>query len=637
MRNFDASPIDPRGRKDPTTNRLGVIAAILAGFWLLFWARACQVQVLNAKQFQERAQQQSQDRNILQPERGRIYDRNGEILADVYMREDTLPHKPGQRIVVKRNYERIYPWGSLGANLIGRVYSQDGHGQMGIEKALDKILYGQEGWRYQQRDARGRQLYGYALNESAPIPGRDAILTMDRRIQEIAEQALLKGVEAMKAKRGNVVVMDPHSGDVLAMATWPSFDPNNASTYSDERARNDAIQKVYEPGSTIKIITAAAALEEKKVKPEDWFNGEGGRWVIAGRPLNDHHPYQNLTFRQAFTVSSNIVFAKVGMAVGERNLFRYLRNFGFGMRTGIELIGEEGGRVHDINQWSQRTLATLAYGYELSVTPLQMAMAYSAIANGGDLLRPRIVLGWKDLNGSFVPDSTPNKLRRVISPETAHLLQDMARDVVEAEDGTATNLRSNVVPVGGKTGTAKVYDPKFGGYVEGAYNCSFAGFVPAQNPRYVIVVVVDEPQTSKYGGTAAGPIFKDIAENLYRSPTLAMARAKSNPSTPALEVPQVRGQSQASGIQTLRSAGLSLDITGEGPTILAQIPSAGTGLHKGDTVKIWLGGDGKIPNLTGLPAAQAKAILKQLGLNPPKLGDLNTKPTPKDQKPGTSV
>jgi cell division protein FtsI (penicillin-binding protein 3) len=350
------------------------------------------------------------------------------------------------------------------------------------------------------------------LAETPPIPGHALTLTIDEVIQYIAEKELEETVNHTRAKGGTVIVLEPQTGAVLALAVSPRFDPNAVAALTPDRWRNRALTDTYEPGSTMKVVVAAAALEEKVMMPSTMLFAENGRMAVANTTIHDHEKMGWITFAQMIQKSSNIGAAKTGMALGESRLHRYLQAFGFGQRTEVDLPGEVNGLLKSPKDWGKRSLASISMGQEIGVTPMQMVTAVAAIANNGVLMKPYVVSEVRDQKGMLIKDVQPQVRRRVVSPETAKTLTTVLEGVVT--NGTGTKAAMPGFRVAGKTGTAQKVDPRTGTYSNSQFIVSFVGFVPADAPRLAMIVVVDEPQGEAWGGTIAAPIFKRVGEQV---------------------------------------------------------------------------------------------------------------------------
>ncbi len=409
--------------------------------------------------------------------------------------------------------KRFYPGGELASQVIGFA-GTDNTGLEGVEAMYDSYMTGRKGYKTIARDAKGREMLAFGSTYIPPVDGYSVVLTVDEVIQHIAEKALGRAIDKHKAKAGVAIVMDPYSGDILAMAVLPSFDLNNFSQAEDEEKRNRAICDYYEPGSVFKVITASACLDTKKVSADDNFFCENGSWYVAGHTLHDHRGHGDMSFAEVIEKSSNIGTVKAAMLLGEENLYRYIKSYGFGAATGIGLPGEINGMVRPLKQWSKYSITAIPMGQEVGVTPLQLAASVSAIANSGELVKPRIVSRIIDSKGETIKEYEPKVIRRVISNETSRQLKGIMKSVVET--GTGTRPRLNNFDAAGKTGTAQKVEPS-GRYSHRDYIASFVGFAPVKNPVITVCVMVDTPRRRGYfGGTVSGPVFKHICDNTLR-------------------------------------------------------------------------------------------------------------------------
>lgn len=407
----------------------------------------------------------------------------------------------------QRESERFYPNGNLAAHVIGFA-DTDNKGLEGMELYYDSILRGKAGRMQVLRDAHQTALQ-VEQDFLPPQDGFDLVLTIDETIQYITERALESAYKKHDAKAASVIVMDVKTGEVLALANQPTYNLDEVYKSNVENRTNRAVSYVYEPGSVFKVVTAAAALEEDLFKEEDKINCENGKYRIANHILTDHHPYGILSFREVIGKSSNIGVTKIAQKIGSAIVYKYGQRFRFGMPTGIDLAGEVSGWLKDPGQWSKTTIGAIPIGYEITVTPLQLVAAITAIANEGVFMRPFVVKYIKDKNDQIIKQFEPQAVDRVISPDTARRLTEILKGVVET--GTGTRAKIEGIEVAGKTGTArKVIDGK---YVQGKYFASFIGFAPADNPRLAMVVVVDQPHPYYFGGTVAAPVFQEIMAN----------------------------------------------------------------------------------------------------------------------------
>lgn len=424
----------------------------------------------------------------------------------------------------KPDAARVYPNGSMLCHVIGFMDGA-GEGVDGIERQMDEYLRGRHGQRYTERDRTGKELVVYRGPERSPTNGHHVRLTIDLNLQNIVETELDAACAQFRPKKAIAILMRPQTGEILALANRPNFDPNEIrqkpSSFVREQAarmKNSAIIDMMEPGSTFKIVTTAAALNERAVRPDTWIFCENGRFNFGGRILHDHGKgYPSLTVHDILMHSSNIGSAKLAMELGEARFYEYIRRFGFGERTGVALPGEIGGLLHPPHKWNKLSITRIPMGHEVAVTPLQTVAAMSVIANGGKLMLPQIVREITDERGNSVMNFAPVEIRQVISAETAKQVTSALKSVVSAK-GTAALAKVSGFTVAGKTGTAQKPDPK-GGYQPGKYIVSFVGYMPADKPEFVALVMFDEANTKpglNYGGQVAAPVFSRIAEKAAR-------------------------------------------------------------------------------------------------------------------------
>ncbi|HEY3382289.1 MAG TPA: penicillin-binding protein [Vicinamibacterales bacterium] len=502
---------------------------------------------------------------------------------------------------------RFYPNRELAAHLLGYV-GVDGNGLSGLEATYDRTVRGRSGMVLVQNDALQ---HTFSRVGDPPVPGATLELTIDEYLQHIAERELQIGVKENNARGGSVVIMDPTTGEILAMANEPTFNPNAFGKAPEDERRNRAVQDVYEPGSTFKIVTASAALDEKVMSPGDMIDTGAGQYAFGSRLIRDTTPHWVLSFVDVIVKSSNIGAAKIGFRIGADRLGRFVRRYGFGTRLSPDFPSENAGIVWDPAKWTDSTLASVSMGYEIGVTPLQMAAAASAVANGGELLQPRVLRAVIEGNRRAV---VPRKvIRRAVTPETAAELTSIMEGVVER--GTAKTAAIEGFTVAGKTGTAgKLVN---GHYSKTDYNSSFVGFVPSRSPVLTIIVVIDSPHGhGYYGGVVSAPVFKRIAEDALRHlavcptinpvpPVLVRhpdgAVRVAGPAVPLtilpppgadasgqIVLPELRGLSGREALRVLARLGLSARLAGDG-IVLEQYPSPGTPLEQGGSCKLGLG------------------------------------------------
>src|SRR6266705_1116836 len=420
-------------------------------------------------------------------------------------------------IYFEHDSTRIYPNGSMLCHVIGFT-DFDHHGIQGVEASMEQYLHGQDGYRFIEHNRAGQEIVPYRGQERPPRDGYQVHLTVDLGLQNIVENEIDAAMAQYSPQKATIILMRPQTGEILAMANRPYFDLNLRSEARPEQMKNRAIIDMMEPGSTFKIVAAAAALNERKVRPDSSIFCENGLWNFGGAALHDHRAFSNLSVREILIKSSNIGAAKLALTVGDQKFYEYIRRFGFGERTGIELPGEINGLIRPPKSWSKISITRIPMGHEIGVTPLQMTVAMATIANGGKLIMPRIVKSITTLEGKTVSSLSPVVLRQVISSETAKEIGDALRGVV-SDNGTAAAAAVPGFIIAGKTGTAQKVNPR-GGYDEGKYVVSFAGYLPADHPEFVGLVVLDDAHTSKpelnYGGLVAGPIFARLAEKAAR-------------------------------------------------------------------------------------------------------------------------
>ena len=587
---------------------LGIIKFITLGcVGVLLW-QTFNIQVVNQDVYKAKTKSMVMDTKNVYADRGRIMDRNSIVFADNY------------RDTANRNldYSRIFLQGKLAAQIVGKV-GYNGTGSMGMERRFDSRLRGNGGFRLSVKDAHQREIYGRSEKVADAEPGKNLVLTIDRNMQEIVEKALKDGVMEFNATSASAVVVDPFTGEILAMASYPTFDPNSKTQGVGRMSKNDIVSMSYEPGSTFKVITAAAALENGVVDTTKVYKDEGRcwRWNTRSEQICDTHIYGDMNMGEAMVQSSNIVFAKIASEVGAERLYRMARNFGFGMRTSEDFEGEESGKLLQPYELTRddRTLKTMGFGHAVSVTPIQMVMAYAAVANGGKLMEPMIVKEWRDADGNLVEKKEPVEVRRVISEKTAAKIRKMLNNVVNS--GTAKRVASKKLPdilFGGKTGTAEKFNQETGRYDRNSQVASFIGLAPVEDTRYVCLVLVDDPQGMHVGGLTAGPIFRRIMEAVYYHPELSPA---------SHNLQHVRldnrcdvdfvGLSARDAKELARKKGCPVVFSGEGNRVVSQRSD----MSAASKISLMLGevSATKMPNLTGLSLKDALEIMGNIRMN----------------------
>jgi len=553
--------------------RCVLVGLFFIALFSLFSFRLVYLQLIKHDQYAGLAAQKNVNKQVIRAERGVIFDANNEILAhnvpvetvvadathlnnveaivDLLSGELKLSaaelseklHSDRRYIVIQRDVPealaaglreklrvqnlrgiyfehdaaRVYPNGSMLCHVIGFT-DFDNRGVAGVEASLEEYLHGEDGYRYVEHNRAGQEIVLYRGQERAARDGYQVHLTIDLHLQSIVEKEIAAAVREYAPRKVTVILMRPQTGEILAMANRPHFDLNRRSDVAPEQMKNRAVADMMEPGSTFKIVAAAAALNERKLGPGSTVFCENGSWNFGGTVLHDHRAFADLSVKDILIKSSNIGAAKLALSVGEQKFYEYIRRFGFGERTGIELPGEIGGLLRSPQSWSKISITRLPMGHEIGVTPLQMTLAMAVIANGGKLVMPRIVKSISTAGGKNVSTLSPMVVREVISPQTARQIGDALRGVV-SDRGTAAAAAVPGFTIAGKTGTAQKVDAG-GGYDKGKYVVSFSGYLPADHPEFVGLVVLDDAQTTKpelnYGGLVAGPIFSRIAEQAAR-------------------------------------------------------------------------------------------------------------------------
>lgn len=678
-----------KSRPDVSSGRVLFVAAFI-GFWMLvISARLVYLQFSQYESLANRARQQQQNSIETSPQRGELLDRQERQLArsvqtvslfldpdgldaatldrnaqqlakSLGLKQTELAKEFHDAAAAKKRFiwiarrldadfankivelklpglqtqlepKRYYPNGSLAAHVLGYV-GLDGKGLGGVEQFYNAKISGEAGHLLVERDANGKPYESY---EIASKPGQTVVLTIDQTIQYQAEQALQAAVQRSRAKSGTVIVLDPRSGEILALANAPTFDPNKVSEAKPETRSNWALQNIYEPGSTFKVVAFSAALEKGLAKVDDHIDCQMGAITVAGRVVHDHHPFGSLTIAEALAKSSNVAAIKLGIRVGDPTMYDYIKRFGFGSKTGIELPGETNGILRKVERWQPSSIGSIAIGQEVGVTPVQMVAAFGALANDGVRVAPHLIREVRDAGGNVVYRAQPEQ-RRVISAETAIALRGMLEGVTL--NGTAKKAQLDGYSAAGKTGTAQKIDPKTKTYSATKFVGSFVGFAPVSNPQVAIIVVIDEPAGAYHGGDVAAPIFREVAEQVLpalnvmpdietKSAPDLIAQANTSPeraakvqeeqaqseeqrkatmptvdsnggrggevvyavaTKKAMLMPDLRGRSVRDVARTCAQLGLQVEARGEG-RVLKQNPSAGTEVSTGQLVYVDFG------------------------------------------------
>ncbi len=578
-------------------SRIGVLAFALAGLFVLALLRLTALVIFDGPRLDSLARSEHTGEAELAAVRGPIVDRFGEPLAlsaetrSVYARParlfasstaservklaallgmtparlEALLMKPAPFVWLRRRiaperarevealgldgvgalseYKRFYPESDLAAAVVG-LAGMDGQGLSGVELQYDRYIRGEPVELTFYHDAYGHPIFDSPLALKSPEPGDRVQLTIDARIQSLAENRLAEEVAASGAKHGTAVVLNPFTGEVLALA--------NVSAHPDpvrDRLHDSAIQDVFEPGSTMKAMLASVALEDHAITPTEMFYCENGAFRVDGRTIHDDSPHGYLDLGRILEVSSNIGASKIAFKLGAERFYRGLRTFGLGRRTGIDLPGEATGILRKPSTWRQIDLANHAFGQGVAVTPMQLAVAYSAIANGGLVVRPYVVESIRDAQGRAVLTHTPQVIDRAIAPAVAHQVNVLLRNVVYGPDGTARRAQVDGFLVAGKTGTAQMVNPVSGRYYQNHFVASFVGFLPANDPRLVILVVLYDVGHGHFGGVVAAPVFSQIALGSARALDIASDAPPAYDTASLLSIDRLLGLSRKSGAQ----------------------------------------------------------------------------------------
>lgn len=544
-------------------SRVLIVIAIVFLVLMILVGRLFNIQVTDHQWYAKIAANQQNKTVTIKAERGLITDRNNEILAytkdDVSLFVDTrmTNKKAKERIAAKfakvfgkkkkhylrllnsankniclekkavkedvmqlsefvvegyfqiEDYSRVYPYGSLASHVLGYV-DRKLAGVSGVEKYFDDKLTGTDGYKLMENDVLGRVVTVNQEFSRKPVPGNTVKLTINKTYQKILETEVQKGLNKFKGKSAVGIILNPNTGEILALTNQPDYDPKHYNIFPSYKRRNRSITDTYEPGSTIKPLTMSILLNEDLTYESEKINTENGVYRVKGATIRDTHEYNYLTSTGIIQHSSNVGIAKLSDRIDEDTFYRYLRNYGFGSLTCVDLPGETPGLLKKPKYYSKISKKFISFGYEISVTPLQLALAYSALVNGGELMQPYVVQQVTDSRGNVVEEFIPKKIRRVVTEKTSDRIKKMMKEVVE--DGTGTEAYIPGVSIGGKTGTSQKLINKR--YSNKEYNSSFVGFFPVENPQILILIVVSSPKIGRYGGKVAAPIFHEVAKRI---------------------------------------------------------------------------------------------------------------------------
>jgi cell division protein FtsI/penicillin-binding protein 2 len=675
--------------------RLRAVAFLGLVAFAVLLARLVQIQIVGHGRYARDARSQQTRRVILEPERGRIFDRHLRPLAENVdlsrisvrpgeirnaaavgdfvreaagakavkkLRQGKARHrvyvrvasqlKPEQELALRTSRlpegihvdpvpGRVYPLDEVARPVLG-VVGNEGHGLEGLEQVFDRELHGKPGWATLYSDGRGTT---YELPRSMvklPESGGSLVTTLDLDAQSVTVMKLREAVATTGAKSGMAIFVDPKTGDILSMATVDGPAAGGAPH------RNRVVADQYEPGSTFKILAGCAAIEEGLFSDQESLWVYQGKIDLGGFTIHDSHPETGwYTLRRGTSHSSNVIYAQVGGRVGAERLYRYARLFGFGQPTRVQLPGEAPGVIREPARWSKRSLATISIGHEVLVTPLQVVMAYAAVANGGMLLRPRIASAIVDEEGEPIREVAVEPVRRVVSEATARKFRGFLRDAVA--EGTGAEAALPWCDVAGKTGTAQKTVEGGKGYGAGRYIASFVGMVPADDPKVVGLVLLDEPRGAYYGGEVAAPVFREIVaawgaqgRGPLEMPTSELVRGGEPPANSDSRVPDVRLLAPGRARELLGREGFDVRVNGDGARVLAQDPAPGESARRGATVSLTLAsatetGGVVMPDLRGLSVREAITHLRALAIPVGRVRGTSGRVVNQSPEPGRAV
>jgi len=643
---------------------------IILGFGVIT-AKLVIVQIVDHGYYADRSVQNVENRHKLHARRGTILDRNNQVLAKdilqysialsakrlknrektirelsrvlnvsrssierrilknssfTYIAHKVLPKKAEQLkelkepgLIFEKRFLRIYPFQDNAAHVLG-FCDMDNKALGGIEFQYNNFLQGKSGWRIYERDGFGEQLPNLDFPGEDPIDGLDLKLSLDIDFQIVVDDELKQAVKSTQAVDGIAILMDPATGEILALSNYPTFDPAQPNLSRNSVLKNRAISDVVEPGSTFKIVTLAAALEILNINlDKDIYFCENGNYRLFGHQFTDYKPYGWLTARRVFEHSSNVGVVKIAEKLKKETIFNYSRNFGFGIPSGIDLPGESVGILNPIKRFSKTTHLFMSFGYEIGVTPLQLLSAYGVLANGGKLMKTRVMLGIQDRDGRSIKNSRPETIRQVVSQEAAEVMTDVLMGVVKEGTGQVAYLPN--LEVAGKTGTAQLYDMEKGTYDSRKHLASFVGYFPATAPRYVLLVMIRQPRGEYYGGLVAAPVFRIIAQRIMSLQPLDQSKyadgRQNYKNLSSVVSPNVVSLESEIAQNILEDAGFDVEIKGEGSFVIKQQE-----IYEDDkivAVELILGDAAKLsqlimPALTGMSLKEALNLLSDINL-----------------------
>ena len=563
IKKYQSLPSDYKGHRGRSL-RIIIVTLLMFICFVMILVKLVVLQIIDHKYYEAKARGNVENLHEIQAKRGTIYDRKDRVLATdillysvaisknrirnksvlksalisnlnisgkeinrklkegpnfVYIAHKVPPqiiekiaHLEEPGIILERKFLRVYPFKVNASHIIG-FCDIDNNALGGIEYQYNSFLKGKEGWSIYQRDALGNQILDLDYAGEDPLDGFNVSLTIDMDYQIVLDDELRNSVESFKATDGIAILMDPNTGEILALANYPFFDPNKPNHYLSHFLKNRAVTDVFEPGSTFKIITLAAALEQLQIKiDKDIYFCENGRYKIYDQYVTDYKKFGWLTARRIFENSSNIGTIKIAEKLKKEILYKYIRNFGFGMPTGIDLPGESNGLLSPLKKFTKGTHRYISIGYEIGVTPIQLINAYAVLANNGKLMTPFMMKSISSNNGRIIEEKNPEIIRDVLSSETTQIMTDVLNGVVQNGTGKAALLDG--IKIAGKTGTAQLYDAQSGKHQSNKHLASFIGFFPSNDPQFVLLVMIRHPKGEYYGGLVAAPVFRKIAKRI---------------------------------------------------------------------------------------------------------------------------
>ncbi len=653
--------------------RRGFIFLLIFSCFVMLGVKLVHVQIVKHDYYEEKRRQNMENRHVVPARRGTIMDRKGRVLAKdvllysvavsgkwlknrsaalellnaslqiprsvlesklhsnqdfVFLAHKMLPSQvkkikesknPG--IILEKRFLRVYPYKFNAAQVLG-FCDVDNNPLGGIEYQYNDFLQGKPGWMILQKDALGTQLPDLDYPGEESIDGLDITLTLDIDYQTILDDELKRAVEKCDAQDGIAILMNPRSGEILALSNYPFFDPERPSQYPPATLKNRAVSDAFEPGSTFKIVTLATALEHLNLNLDrEIFFCENGNYRLFTHTFRDYTKYSWLTARRIFENSSNIGVVKIAEKLKREILFKYIRNFGFGMPTGVDLPGESAGILSSVDKFSKTTHLFLSFGYEIGVTPLQLLSAYAAVANGGKLMKPYTLKSISGYSGKPSSENRGEIIRRVISEETAGLMTGVLEGVVDRGTGKEAALEN--VSIAGKTGTAQLYDMEKATHSSRRHLASFVGYFPSQAPSFALLIMIRDPKGQYYGGVVAAPVFREISRRIMSiysvEQGITIARRADSRDSSEVVIPNLEKLEKNVALKVLHQMNLEVSVKGGGSQVIRQEEIRQNGRLTG--VILYVDDESPIsekimPALTGLSLKEALTMLSLIDITP---------------------